>query len=185
MNQQNVVSADCGDSTTSSIEHSPTIIAQTSANKQPRPRFSLEQKQALESTLLQNAKQQLPQLNELLNQVEDEWGIEDGVYRFYHGSYKVYQLQGLTLEICKVLEALLPDRPLNEVFRGIVTDGTGRTIEDSQDKDWPKDTRPIVEALFHAHYFLKMTCKYAEELDAQSEALPSGWAAVLYFFDLR
>ena len=93
MNQQNVVSAGCGDSTTSRVEHL-TVIVQTSANKPPRVRFSLEEKQALESTLLLNAKQQLPQLKELLNQVDNEWGIEDGVYRFYHGSYKVYHLQG-------------------------------------------------------------------------------------------
>ena len=130
-NQLNAVSAGCGDSTPSGVEHSPTTIAQNPANRPHQLRFSLEQKQALESTLLQNAKQQLPQLKELLKQMDSEWGIEDGVYRFYHGSYKVYHLQGLTLEICKLLEALLPSRPLNAVFRAIVADGTGRTIEDS------------------------------------------------------
>jgi len=36
----------------------------------------------------------------------------------------------------------------------------------------------IVEAFFHAHYFLRMAGKYGCELDEAPQALPSGWAAV-------
>ncbi|HRK14319.1 MAG TPA: hypothetical protein PK490_08500 [Prosthecobacter sp.] len=43
----------------------------------------------------------------------------------------------------------------------------------------------MVEALFHAYYFVKLACKYGRELDAQPAALPSGYAALLYLFDLR
>jgi hypothetical protein len=43
----------------------------------------------------------------------------------------------------------------------------------------------IVEAAFHAHYVLKLACKYGRELDESPQALPSGWAAVLYLFNLR
>jgi hypothetical protein len=47
--------------------------------------------------LLCNIKEKLPQLEELLTQVENHWGMEDGVYRFYHQSFKVYyRLQPLT-----------------------------------------------------------------------------------------
>ena len=135
--------------------------------------------------LLQNIKERLPQLEELLVQVEDHWGMEDRVYRFYHQSFKVYGLQSLTERICKALQELLPDRPMNKWFAAIIAQGTGSQFEMSHNEDWLRHTRPIVEAFFHAHYFLKMICKYGRELNESPNALPSGWAAVLYLFDLR
>jgi hypothetical protein len=50
---------------------------------------------------------------------------------------------------------------------------------------WLEATRPIVEAFFHARYFLDMACKYGELLDAPPNLLPSGWASLLYLYDLR
>jgi hypothetical protein len=46
-------------------------------------------------------------------------------------------------------------------------------------------TRPFVEAFFHARYFLAMAVKYGRELEFPPALMPSGWAAVLYLFDLR
>jgi hypothetical protein len=135
--------------------------------------------------LLSNIKQQLPKLEELLAQVESHWGIEDGLYRFYHQSFKVYQIQQATEEICKVLQNLLPDHPMNEWFCKIVAEGTGREFEMSHNRDWLHHTRPILEAFFHAHFFLKMAVKYGRELRSAPDCLPSGWAAVLYLFNLR
>ena len=46
--------------------------------------------------------------------------------------------------------------------------------------------RPITEAFFHAHFILKMAIKYvSRELQTTPAALPSGWAAVLYLYNLR
>jgi hypothetical protein len=42
-----------------------------------------------------------------------------------------------------------------------------------------------VEAFFHARHLLRMVCKYAEELPKPPQVLPSGWATVLYLFNLR
>ncbi len=50
---------------------------------------------------------------------------------------------------------------------------------------WVEATRPIVEAFFHAGYFLEMVCKYGKELEEPPDLLPSGWAAVLYLYGLR
>ena len=47
--------------------------------------------------LLARIKAKLPQLEDLLAQIEDRSGEEDGVYRFYHHSFKVFGLQELTL----------------------------------------------------------------------------------------
>ena len=144
-----------------------------------------EHREEYEKKLLQNIKARLPELEKLLADVEDHWGMEDGIYRFYHGSFKVYVLQGLTEECCKALQSLLPDRPMNIRFREIVAEGTGKDFETSDERDWLRETRAILEAFFHAHYFLKMTCKYGRELETLPDALPSGWALVLYLFDLR
>ncbi len=138
-----------------------------------------------EAQLLSNIKRHLPKLEELLTRIEDHWCLEDGFYRFYHQSFKVYAVQGMTGEICQSLQTLLPSRPMNRWFHEIVALGTGREFDLSHNQDWLRHARPIIEAAFHAHYFLKMVVKYGKELDSPPDCLPSGWAAVLYLFDLR
>ena len=135
--------------------------------------------------LLGNIRQNLPGLEAMLTQIESHWGMEDGIYRFYHQSFKVYQLQHQTEEIRKALQDLLPDRSMNQWFSEIVAQGTGCEFDLAHNQDWLRHARPIVEAFFHGHYFLKMAVKYGKELDHAPDSLPSGWAAVLYLFNLR
>jgi hypothetical protein len=42
-------------------------------------------------------------------------------------------------------------------------------------------TREIIEAFFHAHFFLTMVVKHSR-LPAAPDATPSGWAALGYFY---
>ncbi len=111
--------------------------------------------------------------------------MEDGIYRFYHQSFKVYHLQHATEEICKALQDLLPDHAMNRWFSEIVAQGTSHEFEMSHNQNWLRHTRPIVEAFFHAQYFLKMAVKYGKELESAPDCMPSGWAAVLYLYNLR
>jgi hypothetical protein len=46
-------------------------------------------------------------------------------------------------------------------------------------------THPILEAFWHTKYFIQMMLKYGRELESAPQCLPSGWAAVLYLFELR
>lgn len=94
-------------------------------------------------------------------------------------------MQELTQEASELLQSLLPDLPLNAWFRQIVIEGTGKEFDLSHNENWLHHKRHMVEALFHAHYFVKMACKYGQELEAQPLGLPSGYAALLYLFDLR
>jgi hypothetical protein len=149
------------------------------------PLAQFRERRELAAQLLSNIKRQLPKLEELLAQVESHWGIEDGFYRFYHQSFKVYPVQQATEEICDALQNLLPGRSMNQWFGKIVADGTGGKFEISHNQDWLQHTRPILEAFFHAHFFLKMAVKYGRELQSAPDSLPSGWAAVLYLFNLR
>jgi hypothetical protein len=43
----------------------------------------------------------------------------------------------------------------------------------------------MLEAFGHARYFLKMACKYGNELASPPNMMPSGWAALLYLYGLR
>lgn len=83
-----------------------------------------------------------------------------------------------------MLESLAPARPLNRWFREIVEQGTGKTFTPADNADWTRVTRPIVEAFFHARFFLEMAVRYAT-LEEPPQALPSGYAALLYLYDLR
>jgi hypothetical protein len=136
-------------------------------------------------SLLQNLKEALPSLQVLLQQCNDHWGYEDGVYRFYHQSFKVYDLQDTTLQIVAALQALAPERKLNDWFVQIVNEGTGRKFEMKHNDQWLTITRPILEAFFHARYFLEMGVRYGGTLEAPPRWMPSGWAAFLYLYDLR
>lgn len=135
--------------------------------------------------LFHNLKRYLPELDQLLQDASNHWGFEDPIYRFYHGSFKVFDLQSMTLTIVAQLQSLMPDRPLNGSFQVIFKQGTGKKfcLEDNQ--RWLERTRPIVEAFFHARFFLEMAVKYAKELKFPSNLLESGWAAFLYLYNLR
>ena len=90
-----------------------------------------------------------------------------------------------TEEITAALEALLPDRPLNQWFGQIVREGTGKTFKHEDNQHWLQSTRTIVEAFFHARYFLDMAVRYGGTLKTPPSSLPSGWAGLLYLYDLR
>lgn len=135
--------------------------------------------------LLSSIKQRTPEILELLRQCEDTG--TDGIYRFYHGSFKVYwRLQPLTEKITAFFRSIDPKekKGLDENFELIVTDGTGRTFELSHNNDWPRHTRPIVEAYLHCEYFLRQLVQ-SSSLEYPPVLLPESWAAILTLFNLR
>ncbi len=142
------------------------------------------ERRVFEETLLRNLHLRQSDLTALLESCSSHWGFEDPIYRFYHQSFKVYALQDQTLRIVHVLESLAPVRPLNPWFREIIEQGTGRSFRQEDNKDWPRATRPILEAFFHARFFLEMAVRYATVQQPPSP-LPSGYAALLYLYGLR
>jgi hypothetical protein len=135
--------------------------------------------------LLAGLKGQLPELEELHARLQTVWQYEDPIYRFYHQSFKTYHLQDTTEEIVAALKAIYPELPLNDLFTTIVQEGTGKTFTLEHNQRWLEETRPIVEAFFHARFFLGMAVKYGRELKTPPHSLPSGWAAFLYLYNLR
>lgn len=135
--------------------------------------------------LFSNLKTKLPKLIQLLEDCNGHWAYEDLVYRFYHKSFKVYGMQMWTKKIVKYLQALSPKTRLDNYFSKIVRDGTGKKFDLSHNSYWTEETRPIVEAFFHARYFLEMAVKYGRDLEKPPQMLPSGWASFLCLYNLR
>jgi hypothetical protein len=138
-----------------------------------------------ERKLLSAAKRKLPKLKALLAAVSDHWGYEDPIYRFYHHSFKVVRARTATLKIVETLQSLAPRLKLNPDFLEIVAEGTGQGFLPSHKTKPPNPPRVMIEAFFHAHHMLLMLCKYAEELPKPPPVLPSGWATVLYLYNIR
>lgn len=78
----------------------------------------------------------------------------------------------------------MPGQPLHPWFREIVARGTGKQFSSEHNANWTEVTRPILEAFFHARFFLEMAVRYAE-LESPPSPLPSGYAALLYLYGLR
>mgnify|MGYP001580252700 CR=1 FL=1 len=133
--------------------------------------------------LLRNIQKNLPRLEQLSD--ESSRLSEDLVYRFYHQSFKAYHLQSITEEIAVMLEELSPGIKLNSWFLQIVKEGTGKQFATADNFRWLEATRPILEAFFHARYFLEMAVRYGKSLKSPPDMMPSGWAALLYLYNLR
>jgi hypothetical protein len=79
----------------------------------------------------------------------------------------------------------MPDAPLNEWFLTLVREGTGKEFQLEHNKRWLQEVRPMLEAFFHAKYFLEMVVKFGRKLDAAPNVLDVGWAAVLCLYNMR
>lgn len=143
-------------------------------------------KKEQEKILFKNLKKDLSKLKSLLEEINQENLYEDKIYRFYHQSYKAYFLKDITKKIVIALQSLVPTKnDINPYFKEILNDVNTKNFELEHNKNWTKITRPMVESFFHAKFFLEMACKYGEELEEIPEILPSGYAALLYFYNLR
>ena len=147
-------------------------------------RLEPEDRNRLELLLLQRLKERKFQLEEILKVMSGHWTYEDHFYRYYHGSYKVYATQRTTEQAVKILRQLVPERELNSCFQQIIQEGIGKDFDMEHNKEWNRHTRPMLEAFAHAKFMVEMAVRYAD-LPQLPQPMPSGWAALLYLFDLR
>lgn len=143
-----------------------------------------EEQTRLERLLLSRLKARKTDLEQLLAKLTSHWTYEDGFYRYYHQSFKVYGLQTETERAVGVLRELLPERKLNLAFEEIIRDGTGKEFQMEHNRNWSQHTRPILEGFCHAKFMVEMAVRYAD-LPAPQQPMSSGWAALLYLYDLR
>ncbi len=139
----------------------------------------------LSDKLLENIKEnraEIERLCDVFRQLE-----EDYVYRFYHQSFKVFGATAQIKQAKELFERLAPDLfPLNDWFREIVDEALSKEFDFAKTNQiWLSETRPILEAFWHSKYFLEQMLVAADELEESPQILPSGWAAVLYLYNLR
>ena len=146
----------------------------------------MAERERLERTLLDNIKRQQEDLRGLLAEMNGHRNYEDGIYRFYHQSFKVFHLQADAKKIIAALAGIAPEaRPFCGMFKEITQAGLDREFKLEDNKHWIESTAPILQAFFHARYFLEMAIKYAAELKEPPNPMPSGWAALLCLYGLR
>ncbi|MBW5448628.1 hypothetical protein GE107_21510 [Cohnella sp. CFH 77786] len=137
----------------------------------------------LEEQLIKNINTNSLKIEEMYEKVSGHWVYEDLIYRFYHHSFKAFRSQEYTEEMVSLFSSLL-NVELNERFMRIVRQGTGKVFDNKVNDYWSEETRPIVDAFLHAKYFLDMLYRYREK-EVRSSSLPSGWASILYLYNIR
>ena len=166
--------------------------AQRMINNQDKFQKEMDARHAKHDNLLQNIKDNLLELEKMLESASGHW-YEDRMYRFYHHSFKVYDLIGTTEGIVKLLRKINPNEKgenayrLDPYFERIYLEGTcqNRKFEISHNAIFDTVTRPFIEAFFHSRYFLEMAVKYGKELEEAPNMLPSGWAALTTLYEIR
>lgn len=157
--------------------------------RRERIRQEREARQAKHKRFFQRIKDHLEEAKELQVALDEDCGVADNFYRFYHQSFKAYRAQDTTRSIVLLFEKIAGDEwELNQWFTKIVDAGTGHKFDLGHNNDWLKHTRPQIEAMLHAKFFLDLIVKHGEKLKDEEEPptwLDSGWAAVLYLFNER
>ena len=135
--------------------------------------------------LLDTIKARLPELEHWAGLFQSLY--EDGIYRFYHHSFKVYLLQDCTVGGVEIFRGIgkTIDKKLCQWFEEIVAAGTGLEWKIEHNENWMVHTRPIAEAFFHTKYFLEMMTRYGREMNTAPTMLPAGWAAILELYNQR
>ncbi len=146
--------------------------------------FPQHRKQADE--LLLNIITKHDELATLLEEVSGKWGYDGVMYRFYSQSFKVYRVQYSTQKIIAALRSIAPEgTTFNTFFEEIINAGaSGKEFDLSHNEEWTLHTRPIIEAFFHARYFLNVAVKTVKELETSKELHGFGWWALLGLYDL-
>lgn len=137
----------------------------------------------LNELLLHRLKEKLPELEALLKRLSRD----DTPYRFYHQSFKVYRAQDDVRDALELFRKIAgEDFTLNEWYLKITEDAlaVGPHVLEHNDV-WLEKTRPQMEAFFHTKYFVEWAVDSAKTLEEAPGLLPSGWAAVLYLFNVR
>lgn len=154
----------------------------------------LEQQEESRRQLLENLKRDRPDLEALHERVHDPLVLEDIIYRHYDHSEKTWNAQHVTKYIVDALERLAPEgRTFCTSFRAIIDDGMKERFDYAFNKDWDTHARPVIEAFFHATYFLDMAVKYAREEpysdmtigEHTGTAIARGYAALLELYGIR
>jgi hypothetical protein len=110
---------------------------------------------------------------------------EDGLYRFYHGSFKVYSLQTTTLRAVAIFKSIAEATDNNLCGSFNPCEWHWSRIRDGTQCGLAAAYSPFVEAFLHTKYFLEMMIKYGKGMESAQAMLPDGWAAIFELYNQR
>lgn len=144
-----------------------------------------DEEQKRHDMLLANIKGRLPEIEKLLADFKLE--EEDGVYRFYHQSFKTFHLQPFVRRARDLfVQIALDGAPLHAWFAAICEEALDHEFDPGRTNDnWQGEVRPLLESFWHCKYFLEQMLRYGRELAVAPQMLPSGWAAILCLYNMR
>lgn len=144
-----------------------------------------EQVNELILELLSSIKANLGEIDDIYGKFENR--EEDYIYRFYHQSFKVFGMQKSINEAVILFRKIAPQSILlNAWFAEIVNEALSKKFSiEKTNPNWTNETRCIPEAFWHCKYFLGQMSIHGKELETPPTFMPSGWASVLYLYNLR
>lgn len=143
-----------------------------------------------EAKLLAALRSRCEQLEEIQRRIEPNKGaLEDCVYRFWHQSFKVEYARVITRDITLVLAeaALETGTELNPWYQEIVDAQALFRFDYSMNEDWPKHTRPVIDAFLHTTWLLGAILRTLSQPPHRvvRGILSYDWATIQCVFKLR
>lgn len=143
-----------------------------------------------EAKLLIALRSRCDRLEEIQRRVEPNVGaLEDCLYRFWHQSFKVVYAKGVTHDIADVLAeaALESGTEIHQWFYEIVGAQAKFSFDFSMNEQWPKHTRPVIDAFLHATWILGAILRTLSrpQRSVVRGNLSYDWATILCVFRLR
>ena len=144
-----------------------------------------------EKKIIANIHENKEEFEEIQKLIDSQFkGIEDMFYRYYHHSYKVYDLQSITKRMIKLFQNIgeCSFYELDDLFREIIAQGIEKEFKQSANMRWSYETRPILEAFFHAQHIMNMMIKYGLPKNPEEEQpglIAQGWGTVLHLYNIR
>lgn len=149
---------------------------------------SMDEKLRKEVILIENIKKKEKEIVEFYQKMIEPRSMEEAMYRFYHTSFKMFDVQEYVKKGVELLLSLLPECSWNDVnpyFKEIYRLGTYKTFTTEMNPRWTYEARPLLEAYFHVRHFFEMLIKYGIEGTEEMRNGSSGWYTVLYFYKIR
>ncbi len=148
-------------------------------------RTSHELRHRRAADLLQNIKDHRSEIEAQFDRFKK--AEPDLIYRFYHQSFKAFGMVDMIRDANKLFSDLAPESTfLNNWYVQITRTALTKRFEGSYtNQHWMETMLPVTQAFWQDKYFLEQMLIAADELDEAPQILPSGWAAVLYLYDLR
>jgi hypothetical protein len=144
-----------------------------------------DQAVGLREKFLPTIREHLPALTALQNEASEPV-FSDMVYRYYHGSFKVWKAQPWVARCTMSFAAIFPEVPLNGLFCEILHAGLREVFHPAFNRTWSQHACQVLDAAMHTRVFLEAVNQVARSSEARvPEVLSPNWGLALYLWNLR